>query len=90
MKPDMQERLALIRSDMNRLLEYANALNIVGNRELGTKLADIFTDVFEHCDEIEAEFSSVQTQRVKDAEQASLNILAAALAGIEVAKHEDR
>ena len=89
MSDEVMKKLDAIRDEMTILYSRADALKLVGNKDLGFLLAKISTDVFYHCDWIEAELSSVQTQRVKDAEQASLNVLAAAVAGIEVGKHED-
>jgi hypothetical protein len=64
MSDEIRKRMDAIRNEMTILYSRADALKLVGNKDLGFLLAKISTDVFDHCDWLEAEFCNTQTQRV--------------------------
>jgi KaiC/GvpD/RAD55 family RecA-like ATPase len=80
----IHEKSRALREEADVLFDFSRAFLLTGNREMARRLSDMGVRLSKHSDELHPLGGVLVSEYVKNADQASRNMLEAALAGIEI------
>jgi hypothetical protein len=84
----IHNQCANVRGMVCRLQKYSTAFYLLGNEKVSTELEVMAGELYQHQDNIQKELGKELNRQYKQAQQSSVNVFNAALAGIKVVEAE--